>query len=636
MKPPSWAVPRSVSGKIAAVVLFTTASSLLFAGVAMLTHDVSVYRQSWASDLKTEADILALSTAPALAFDDREAAERDLAALRARGDVLSAALYTPDGTLYAHYTKPGQAPPPTILPTTSDGLKISGERIELAERIIQHGELLGAISLRARYDLSGRIRAYLGIFVLVMLASMGLALVLSTALQRVIARPLEAIADVARKIVSQRDYSLRARKTSRDEIGVVVDAFNSMLDEVQSRTRDLELSNAALRESEHLYRAIGESMRDADRRKDEFLATLAHELRNPLAPIRYAVKLLDAPGIEPPQRQWAHEIVGRQVQRMALLLDDLLDVSRITRGRLELKKEYVELASLVTSAVETARPLIESKRHQLEILLPAQGIQLDADPLRLSQALSNLLTNAAKYTDAGGNITLAAHLEPEQLTLAVRDTGIGLSAATIPKVFEMFAQINSAVDRTEGGLGIGLALVKGLIALHGGTVEASSPGPGLGSEFIIRLPRAMVVSRPDAGSMAAPRTVEPAAHHYRVLLADDNREAADTMSLILKLLGYQVSVAHSGLEALEVASHAAPQIVILDIGMPDMTGYEVARRLRQMPWGRAALFIAITGWGQENDKEQAAAAGFDYHLTKPADPDRVAEILAAFVRAQGA
>jgi two-component system CheB/CheR fusion protein len=267
----------------------------------------------------------------------------------------------------------------------------------------------------------------------------------------------------------------------------------------------------------------------------------------------------------------------------------------------------------------------------LEIVLPAEPVQLEVDPLRLSQALSNLLTNAAKYTDAEGRVRLTVRLLAEQITMSVKDTGIGFAPTALPKLFEMFSQVDSAVDRAEGGLGIGLALVKGLIALHGGTVEAASEGPGLGSEFTIHLPRtAVVTQRPEPRAQMPARRAEGRLF-CKVLVADDNRDAADSLALLLEMSGHSVRVAHSGQAALEIGSRERPDAVILDIGMPDVSGYDVARRIRKEPWGRTAFLLAITGWGQENDKERARAAGFDQHLTKPVDPDQVGRLLIEYL-----
>jgi PAS domain S-box-containing protein len=377
-----------------------------------------------------------------------------------------------------------------------------------------------------------------------------------------------------------------------------------------------------------------EALREADRRKDEFLATLAHELRNPLAPIRNAVRVLEVPAAAEQDRQWSREVIARQVQRMALLLDDLLEVSRITRGRLELKRDHVQLGALVASAVETARPLIDAKQHVLEVSLPEEPAELFVDPLRISQALSNLLTNAAKYTDPGGRIAVRATLTADELMLSVTDTGIGFDPVVVPKMFEMFSQIDSGIDRAEGGLGIGLALVRGLVGLHGGTVSATSPGPGSGSEFTIHLPRSVVVAGGSVHEVIAPAAKPAQAPRCKVLVADDNRDAADGLAILLRMADYDVHVAHAGAEALSIAMREQPEVVILDIGMPGVTGYEVARNIRQQAWGGDALLLAITGWGHPSDIEKTRAAGFDHHLTKPVAPGNVEDLLRRFLLAR--
>ncbi|MBV8803507.1 MAG: response regulator, partial [Sinobacteraceae bacterium] len=610
---------RSVRGKLMRIVLLTTLIALLAAGIGMLTHDLSVYRDSWVADLETQASILATSTASALVADDRSVAERNVAALQARPSVLVAALYAANGKRYASFSRTGEILPPLQLQAVIRTARVSGGSVELIEPITQDGEQLGTLLLRSHHDLGGRALVDLGIFGLVTVMSMLLALLLSTALQRDITEPLDSMATVAREVVTRRDYSLRAHSTTDDEIGFVVEAFNSMLDEVQSHARALEQSNAALtsevqiRHSAEVALARANSrlesmmaaLREADRKKDEFLATLAHELRNPLAPVMHAVKLMESTAADELQRQWGREVIARQVQRMGLLLDDLLDVSRITRGRLELRKDYVDLRSLVSSAVETARPLIDAKKHTLTVDLPEDPIELEVDPLRLSQALSNLLTNAAKYTDAHGQVRLTAAQDGQGLTIRVIDSGIGIDSGVINGLFEMFSQIDSAIDRAEGGLGIGLALVKGLVALHGGTVQASSAGLGQGSEFAIRLPRTAVVERRASASDQPSSPVPLMGPRGKIVIADDNRDAADSLKLLLELSGYDTFVAYNGQQALDLGSAERPSAFILDVGMPDMTGYEVARRIRQQAWGRNALLVAVTGWGQEDDKERA-------------------------------
>jgi signal transduction histidine kinase/CheY-like chemotaxis protein len=592
------------------VVLLATALALLVSGLAMLAHELYTYRTTWATDLATEAGILASSVAPAAALDDHAAVERDLKSLEVRRRVMVAALYAADGRLYAAYVRRGEPTPPPLSPPT--GVRTSGERVETVQPVQRNGQILGTIYLESRYDLAGRMGTYSQIFILATLLSMGAAFILSKRLQIGITEPLDAIVAVSHAVVEGRDYSLRAKKYSDNEIGIVVDAFNKMLEEVQARTRALS---------------------EADRRKDEFLATLAHELRNPLAPIRHAVKLLESGKMEVQQQQWAREVISRQVQRMALLLDDLLEVSRITRGRLDLKIETVDLDSLVRAAVETARPLIDAKQHRLSIDLPPQPISLAVDPLRMSQSLSNLLTNAAKYTDAGGLITLVVKLAPTEITMSVKDTGIGVEAQALSQVFQMFSQVDSAVARSEGGLGIGLALVRGLVELHGGTIEGYSAGLGSGSEFTIHLPRSIVLDAAEAAAAAgAPRAVPDATSRLKVMVADDNRDAADSLAMLLEMNGHEVSVVHCGEAALQAAHRERPHAVILDIGMPDVSGYEVARRIRAEAWGGAALLVAVTGWGQEDDKARARAAGFNHHLTKPVDPDEVEKLLQEFAR----
>jgi signal transduction histidine kinase/ActR/RegA family two-component response regulator len=637
---------KSVRAKMMRIVVTTTAIALLAAGAGMLTHDLSVYRDSWVADLDTQASILATSTASALISGDRNVAERNVNALQARPTVLVAALYGANGRLYANFARPGESPAPLQLEAVVRTSRVSGGNVELILPIIQDGQRLGTVLLRAHHDIGARALAYLGIFGLVTLMSMLVALLLSTALQKVITEPLDSMADVARQVTTRRDYSLRARSTTDDEIGFVVEAFNSMLDEVQTRARELEQSNTALT-SEVRIRQTAEvalarantrlestmaALREADRKKDEFLATLAHELRNPLAPVMHAVRLMESAGADESQRQWGREVIARQVNRMALLLDDLLDVSRITRGRLELRKDYVDLLTLVSSAVETARPLIDAKNHTLTLNLPTAPIELEVDPLRLSQALSNLLTNAAKYTDARGQITLTAGQDSQGLVIRVTDNGIGIEPTVIKGLFEMFSQIDSAIDRAEGGLGIGLALVKGLAALHGGSVQATSGGLGQGSEFTIRLPRSVVVERRTMGSGAPDAASVPSGPRCRVVVADDNRDAADSLKLLLELSGHDTFVAYNGQQALDLGARERPHAFVLDVGMPDLTGYEVARRIRQQAWGRGVLLLAVTGWGQDDDKHKAKAAGFDYHFTKPVNPQQVEDALTGFLR----
>jgi signal transduction histidine kinase len=410
---------------------------------------------------------------------------------------------------------------------------------------------------------------------------------------------------------------LRALQRAESELVVTQAAL-------ERKTQELVHTLAAHKELETELRQQRD-WRDADRRKDEFLATLAHELRNPLAPIRQAALISKAPGATDAQKRWSHDVIDRQVQHMSLLLDDLLDISRVTRGTLALRMQPTELAAVIESAVETARPTIDSKRHVLTVDVPSEPIQFTADPLRVAQVLSNLLTNAAKYTDPEGQIRITGSCEKDDMVIRVADSGIGISAAALPRVFNMFSQVHSTTDRSEGGLGIGLALAQGLIELHGGTIEANSAGLGCGSEFTVRLPRRMAAHsmQPRVNSSASPSI----ALRRRVLIADDNRDSAETLAALLRLEGHEVTSVHDGPVALSAFNEIKPEVALLDIGMPGLTGYEVARKMRQAAGGNAVRLIAITGWGQDVDKERAFAAGFDYHLTKPVDPSRLMELL---------
>ena len=381
-------------------------------------------------------------------------------------------------------------------------------------------------------------------------------------------------------------------------------------------------------------RNTADALRDADRQKDEFLATLAHELRNPLAPIRTAARLLMAAGSDEAIRTRAASVIQRQAGHMAHLLDDLIDIARITQNRLELKKVRVSLASLVESAVEAAQPGIDAKNHTLNITVPDDALWMEADPVRMAQVLSNLLNNAAKYTDPGGTISLDIRVDNARLVFDVSDNGIGMGPATRQKVFLMFAQEQSALDRAEGGLGIGLALCKGLVELHGGEISAHSAGPGRGSRFEVCVPYGGSTAAHDR----AVETVQPLFNPVKsrtILIADDNHDSAETLAELLRMDGYTVVTAPDGFHAIELATQLRPDIMVLDIGMPGLNGYEVAQRIRANPEGSVPLLIAATGWGQDSDRLKSIEAGFDLHLTKPFDPQELIDVIEARTMALG-
>jgi PAS domain S-box-containing protein len=368
------------------------------------------------------------------------------------------------------------------------------------------------------------------------------------------------------------------------------------------------------------------ALREADRRKNEFLATLAHELRNPLAPLRTGLQILRLAN-ERAAREQAREMMERQIGQLIRLVDDLLDISRISRDRLELRKARVSLASVVENAVETARPFIDSKGHSLNVTLPSQTVYLDADLTRLAQVFWNLLNNSAKYTDPGGRIELSAECQADEVVVTVRDSGIGIPPEAIPKLFVIFSQVDHSLERSQGGLGIGLALVKGLVEMHRGDVEAHSAGVGRGSEFVVRLPLAPGDSRVENVPTSEGRA---ALLRRRILIVDDNRDAASSLAMLLSLLGQDTRTAHDGLEALDVAAAFRPDVVLLDIGMPKLNGYDAARRIRQEPWGQTVVLVALTGWGQEDDRLRSREAGFNSHMVKPVDPTALEKLLASW------
>jgi len=390
--------------------------------------------------------------------------------------------------------------------------------------------------------------------------------------------------------------------------------MNKNLDRlVGERTRALEQLEADLRE-------VG-------RRKDEFIATLAHELRNPLAPVRNAVQLLWLEEeMAPPARQ-ARDIITRQVRMLSRLIDDLMDVSRISQGRIELRRERVDLARVIELAVESSRPSILESGHALALRLPETPIALDADPIRLSQVLINLLTNAAKYTDRGGRIDLAVEVDDAEVRIAVSDNGIGIPANELPNIFAMFAQVQGALDRSRGGLGIGLSLVKHLVELHGGRVEAQSAGVGRGSAFFVTLPA--LAAQPATTSLVAEAAAVPASGPMRILVVDDHKDGAESMSALLRLQGHEVRMANDGEAALAAAEAFRPDVMLLDIGLPLLSGYEVCRRLREQPWGRQITVFALTGWGDADAIKKGEAAGFDRHLVKPVEYAVLVGILAS-------
>ena len=363
-------------------------------------------------------------------------------------------------------------------------------------------------------------------------------------------------------------------------------------------------------------RARADELAEAERHKDEFLATLAHELRNPLAPIRNAVQFLGAEGASEPGAKTAREMIARQVAVMVRLIDELLDVSRISRNKMDVQKQRIELSTVIKTAEESGRPLIEECGHELTVRLPPEPLYLNADPVRLAQAFINLLNNAAKYTNRGGHILIEVVREGSDAVVRVRDDGVGIPADMLVRIFDMFTQVDRSLEQSRGGLGIGLTLVRRLVELHDGTIEARSPGPGRGSEFIVRLPLILASEEQPPKSDGPP---SPSLSGLRILVVDDNRDSAESLGMLLGIKGNDIRTTYDGREAMKAAESFRPELILLDIGLPKLNGYDIARRIREQAWGRAMTIIALTGWGREGDRAQSKAAGCDGHLVKPVD-----------------
>lgn len=370
-----------------------------------------------------------------------------------------------------------------------------------------------------------------------------------------------------------------------------------------------------------------EALREADRRKDEFIALLAHELRNPLAPLRNGLHVMRLAGGDANAVGQAREMMERQLGHMVRLIDDLLDISRIGQNKMELRRSRVLLADVVSSAVETARPAIDAAGHQFTISLPAEPVHLDADMTRLAQVFGNLLTNSAKYTERGGHIWLAAELRGGEVVVSVRDTGIGIPSDALPRIFDMFSQVDRSIERSSGGLGIGLALVKGLVEMHDGSVTAMSEGQGKGSTFTVKLP-ALSSTAESLAAIPSDSGKPAAGPRRRILVVDDNRDAANSMAMMLKLMGNEVRTAYDGVEAVEAAEAFHPKAILMDLGMPKLNGYDATQRIRQQPWGRGMIIIALTGWGQDLDRTQSREVGCDRHLVKPVSLTDLEKLLA--------
>ncbi|GAB2877802.1 hypothetical protein GCM10027277_53970 [Pseudoduganella ginsengisoli] len=621
----AWLRPATVRGKLVMMALATTFVALMTAAAGMLLYDLDSYQQYWVDDMTTQAEIIAVVSSPALSFNDPSAARQNLGMLRVRPHILAGAIYDARGAMFAAYAQSAQDTPVFPGRPGRAGHAIDGGHLVVYHPVVENGEAIGTVYLIARYGLVERIRTYAAIMGGVMVLSLLLAALVASRLQQGITQPLAAVTGVARDVMEKRDFSLRVRSvTATGEIATLVYAFNDMLAEVGRRANALQDANRTLQYEMTVRQDAERALLQADRRKDEFLATLAHELRNPLAPIRTGLDILRMAGDDKVACDRARGIMERQLRQMVRLVDDLLDVSRINTGKLTIKREPVTLQSVVGDALELVRPMVDAQEHRLQVEMPQQPVYVMGDATRLAQVLSNLLNNAAKYTNRGGELGLRASVEDGQLLIRVSDNGIGVAPHMVGEIFEMFVQADTSLERSTAGLGVGLSLARRLAELHGGTITAESPGIGLGTTMTVRLP-----------AMAAPdQEQDPAlpsgreARRLRVLLADDNVDFVDSIAVLLRGAGHTVRVCHDGAQALAAADAFAPDYAFLDIGLPHVNGYDLARALRKLPTLQQTVLVAVTGWGQQKDRVLAQEAGFTAHLVKPVAAEQILAILA--------
>jgi signal transduction histidine kinase/ActR/RegA family two-component response regulator len=595
----------TIRRSVITVTLVTTAVALLLNALALMLLEARDFRLSRLAQVTAQAEILARASQAAIAFNDRREATNALEILNADPAVLAAAVYLPDKQLFASYTRDGERVPQ--MANTAQPIEIRGGEIVGFYSTPTLTDTQGFVYLKAHSGHYKRLYQYVSVLAAVMLGAFGIAWLLSTRLQQSVTAPVTEVARAAEKVVDDHDYSVRVAPQQGLETGFLADAFNTMLAEIQKRTDDV---NREMRERIQAE----EALRETDQNKNRFLAMLAHELRNPLAPIVSAVALLRIDTLSKADHRKARDIIDRQVLRMSRLLDDLLDVGRITNNKLELRKQRVNVNSIIEAAVEATRPAIDAAGHTLEISMAAHDIEIDADSVRMAQVFANLLNNAAKYTTPGGVIKLDAIRAGNTVVIRVQDNGIGFTPEDSQGLFELFAQSPSAAHLSHGGLGVGLFLVRSLTEMHGGTVEACSDGPNTGSCFTVRIP-----VTPDQFEAQQPlREPTTRLQGKRILVVDDNVDAAEALAMLLRTHGNEVRTCYDGAGALAALDAFETNIAFIDIGMPEMDGYTVARMIRTSARGRSIMLAALTGWGQAADKNSAIEAGFDCHLTKPA------------------
>jgi signal transduction histidine kinase/ActR/RegA family two-component response regulator len=631
--------------KLLLTTLASSATAVVFATGGFLVWDVLQFRREIEADVAAQMQLIADGVSTAVEFRDETVAREKLAALRLRPHAQLACLYDENDVLFEKYQR-DQA---TTCPSEPVLRQQYGwSTLELLQIVTSGGKPVGTLYVRREMgDVQGRLRFAIVILAALLLLSVGAAFLVAARMQRAIASPLLRLAHTARAISTGRDYSLRATPAANDEVGVVVHAFNDMLDRIGERTVELSKANTELqREIEERRRverertAALERERDANRLKDEFLATLSHELRTPLNAVLGWTRVLRSAQVEPSTQERALESIERNARAQSRLIEDLLEISRIVTGKLRLRVQNVDLAAIVDAAVEVVRPAAAAKRMRITVEIAARPAMTAGDPDRLQQIVWNLLSNAVKFTPPEGTITVRLERR-EGYRLSVRDTGPGIDAGFLPFVFEPFRQADGTASREHGGLGLGLAIAKQLVELHGGTIEAHSPGHGQGATFGVHLPSVLAPSL-SAITLDPAVAARPADHvdpslldDVTVLVVDDEADARVLLETALRQYGARVATAANADEAMAEIDRLRPDVVLSDIGMPNEDGYAFLRRLRARPaaMGGAIPAVAITAYASSQDRRASDAAGFQAHVSKPFEPGEVARIVARLGRA---
>ena len=636
---------QPIRRKLLLMTLASSAVAVVLASCGFLAWDVVQFRSEIRNDLLAQARIVAENSSAPLTFKDERVAGETLAVLQLRPHVDMACLYTSEAMLLASYLRDRDAHCPSAIPTST---RFGWDRYDAVSTVLAIDEKKGVGTLyigRELEDVYDRLRIGGATVVGLLLIAVGAGFLIAARMQRAIASPLLHLADTARAISTSRDYSLRAVPTSNDEVGVVVHAFNDMLDRIAQRTTDLSKANAELeREVEERRRveaertAALERERDANRLKDEFLATLSHELRTPLNAVLGWTRVLRATRVEPATEQRALESIERNARAQARLIEDLLEISRIVTGRLRLQVQDTDLAAIVEAAVEVVMPAALAKRLQLSIELDSKPALTMGDPDRLQQVVWNLLSNAVKFTPPDGRVTVRLE-RSHGYRLVVTDTGPGIDPKFLPYVFEPFRQADGTASREHGGLGLGLAIAKQLVELHGGTIHAHSAGRGSGATFEVRLPSMVMspASRPitDAPIAALPPSSIDSSllRNVRVLVVDDEEDTRMLLLLALSQYGAEVFTASNADDAMAEIERHKPDVLLSDIGMPHEDGYTLIRRVRAQPSrGANIVAVALTAYATDQDRSDAMAAGFQAHVAKPFEPYEVARLVARLTR----